>query len=912
MSESSLPDVPSRPRLWAALIENTLERFWVRLGLSVAIIVSLLPAPWAQRFDLLFLAIFGTEFLLRLGVMFMRMRDPPGRERLGASPDASIGEERVGARRRFATFALLTLDFLALMSFLPLALDAEGARWLRLFRLTRMLLLFGYWAPIVLDLWAVLARRERARQLVLMGVVVAGLSFAGAVLLYYVGGAEVDVNDDGIVTSADRSFVALLWWSFRQVQDPGNMLASPQAVPVLVISLLLTVFGLFLVSFLIGLGTDVVHELLELTRLRPPGLRGHTVVVNITPSTRRLLHELMRYYRKLLPTDAPLLSRAWFRDLRRRGFGGPRYLIVGNQPEPPEFLRQPELSRIVYRERPADEEALIRRADLLTGKRIVLLADETDSDPDAETIRTLLTLVERVRDKERRGDAVTALGRRRAVIAEILDESNVPAAQAALATGTRSFRGFVVPTERLLALFFASVVRRPGLGRLLEELLTSHGHEIYTCFFETEGMGFVFDDPPSLGTSASGAMDRLLAHGLKGHDGGCIIPLGLLVHADAPPGGRDFEVWVNPREPREAERDFRGFVAIADNFRSIWSLASRLPKRLPAADDAEPPAATMPILHRTHRRKTTRILVCGFRPGSIYMLEELFRSDPGGQVLVLVADEAARQEALRALDGHSELVRRGLMHGRHGTFERQVDGSIVFRLSEDGPPALMHLRVADWMASRHLVDLPVGFGHVADLDAMIFVAADRERADKRTTTALLKLEQLFSGRTARPRVVAEVIDGKLAQRLEQRCRELEIADVRVFSIQELRAYFLFQSVVVPGFDTVYAELLGSWGQSFVHKHVVPGENESGHCDFAALALSLREGGEILIAVELEGPDGHLDLCVAPKSGKYGARFDVSALRGVWVVAPDSSRSGAAARTAEASRAAASAREPAAQ
>src|SRR5690606_11328379 len=107
----------------------------------------------------------------------------------------------------------------------------------------------------------------------------------------------------------------------------------------------LSVFGLFLVSFLIGLGTDVVRELLELSRLRPTGLQAHTVVVNITPSTRRLLSELMGYYQKLVPSDAPLLSAGWWTDLRRRGFGGPRFVIVGNPEEPPDFLRQPELSR---------------------------------------------------------------------------------------------------------------------------------------------------------------------------------------------------------------------------------------------------------------------------------------------------------------------------------------------------------------------------------------------------------------------------------------------------------------------------------------------------------------------------------------------------------------------------------------
>ena len=269
------------------------------------------------------------------------------------------------------------------------------------------------------------------------------------------------------------------------------------------------------------------------------------MVVNITPSTQRLLAELMRYYQKLVPSSAPPLSGGWWSDLRRRGFGGPRYVIVGDHHDPPDFMRQPELSKIVYRERPDDEEELIRRADLLMAKRIVLIADQHDSAPDAETIRTLLTLVERLRDRERHGEQ--ALGRRRVVIAEILDESNVAAAQAALATGDRSFRGFVVPTEKLLALFFASVVRRPGLGHLLEELLTSKGHEIYTCFFDTDGLGFALDRPPDLGASAPVAMDRLLHQGMLGGDTQKrVVPLGLLSGRPRAPGGRDFDVFINP------------------------------------------------------------------------------------------------------------------------------------------------------------------------------------------------------------------------------------------------------------------------------------------------------------------------------------------------------------------------------
>ena len=70
----------------------------------------------------------------------------------------------------------------------------------------------------------------------------------------------------------------------------------------------------------------------------------------------------------------------------------------------------------------------------------------------------------------------------------------------------------------------------------------------------------------------------------------------------------------------------------------------------------------------------------------------------------------------------------------------------------------MHLCVADAMASRNLVDLPAAFGHVADLDAIIFVASDTQTADKRTATALPKPDQLPAlpapGQTRRPRLVA--------------------------------------------------------------------------------------------------------------------------------------------------------------
>lgn len=907
----------------ARAADRLLERLTVRIVLSIAIIVSLLPVPAVERLDMVFLGIFGLEFSLR--VLILAYGYPGhGREASTTDDDEEIATE---GRRRAGTIALLIIDFVALLSFLPLASTTGGTRFLRLFRLSRMILLFGYWAPLVRDLLAVMARRERMKQVVLMGFVVAGLSFAGALFVFHVGQLPVDADGDGVVGERDRGFVSLLWWSFRQVQDPGNMLSSPDAAPLVITSLMLTVFGLFLVSFLIGLGTDIVRELLERAQLRPPGLSGHTVIVNITPSTRRLLSELIRYYRKLIPDDTTPLSREWFSKLFRSGLGRAKYLVVGADEEPPDFLRQPELSSIVYRERAKEDEALIARADLLAARRIVLLANPEEARPDAATIQTLLTLVQRIAARER-GSGTGARARQRVVIAEILDESNVAAATAAVRSGTGSFRAFVVPTERLLALFVAGVVRRPGLGELLEELLTSKGNEIYTCFFAEGGLGFSLDEPPRMPPQPAVAMHALLARGLsRAHDGHpTIVPLGLLSRARGT-DVRDFEVRVGAgrgatlrsgaasgagADETDASASASGsqggrtllasapigFIGIADNFGSVRRFAQDLADHpdAPAVPEPSRRALARPGLRRAKGTPIQRVLICGFRPGSIYMIEELLRGSPQAQVLVLVVDEAERREAQTSFEAHSQLVAAGQMPARHAMFTPDGEGDFEFISPDDeadgqaAPRRTVHVRVADWMESRHLVDLPhPDFDHVGGVDAVVFVAEEDGHSDPRTTTALLKLEGLFTeARTpkGRPRVVAEVFDARLAARLEGHFHTTGRHHVRVYSIQALRAFFLFQSVVVPGFDRVYSELLGSWGQSFVRVVPTGAIDPKAHGEFGALAVELSARGCLLVAVVLDDGAGGSGLHVAPAVDEPGWSFRWAAVQGLWVIAHD--------------------------
>lgn len=47
-------------------LRRFLGRFEVRLFLSVCIVISLLPLPDVRRLDVVFLGVFGAEFLLRV------------------------------------------------------------------------------------------------------------------------------------------------------------------------------------------------------------------------------------------------------------------------------------------------------------------------------------------------------------------------------------------------------------------------------------------------------------------------------------------------------------------------------------------------------------------------------------------------------------------------------------------------------------------------------------------------------------------------------------------------------------------------------------------------------------------------------------------------------------------------------
>ena len=923
------------------MLRALLSHHVTRLALTTAIIVSLLPSPVILRLDGLFLLVFLPELFVRVFLIFRE----EGRDDLGG---AGVTVRRGWRRPSRPEVIWVALDAVALLAFLPpewVLVGVSSARTLRLFRLVRLLLLFRIWAPMVVDLYTVLSRAERLRQVWLMLLASVLLSFAGAVVIDQVGDNGVDFDGDGAVGGRnDARFLVRLWWSFRQIEDPGNLMTSPSESVVLVVSIALTVFGLFLVSFLIGLGTDVVRELMALSRLRAPGLSGHTVVVNITPATRQLLVELLQHYEKLAPEEWNFRSLKGLGEFivaarRRRQF-----LVVGVSEDPPEFLREPRFRRVVYRQAPVHDDAIamIRRTDLQRAKRVVMLADLYRSEPDAATIRTLLNISASMQGTSK--DVP-----RPRLFAEVVDESSVGAAHRATASYARSLTQ-IVTTESLVGLFLACAVRHPHSEEILSTLLTSEGWEIYTYSLDyLEGLDGA---PPHASVIDDTDYHRLrkLLSSSGGTKPRSPVLLGSLVRdsEDAETGGPGERasvraVFGDAGHSNCREGDSRvGLIMLAPNFREVRECmsaaagggrSSRRSRREAGEGTSTPVASSRSESELLVMAPTThadRVLVCGYRPGSVDLLESLAVAYPGATILFVAGStDANLRRACDDLDAHRGAVLRRSGVDRGGFFEAREDlagvladtgagGHACFRYvygdrsrvpSKDGTRegaregAQVVVAQADWSSSRVLAELPCGFGAAFEMDAVVLCADESREGDARTLTALMKLEELFgsldavgSQRGTERRLVVEVDDEDLATRLRARFARLQAEthgggavpfSVSVYALPALRAYFMFQSVVVPHFDLVFQELLGPWGESLAPLEIAKSVAPSSVVSMRQIDAAVLKAGGTMIGLEYEDEDGAPAFWVGRPPAGMDLEVSARSVTRVWAVIPDS-------------------------
>ncbi len=806
-------------RLLARLGE-LLEARGVRIALVTLIIVSVLPYPMIERtLRPLFLAAFGAELAVRVPLTIQRRR-----------------RREVGA----VELAFLIADTAAFVSFLPLEdVLHRHLLWLTMMRMSRLLVLLRFARELAADLYSILTRREQLQQFGLVTVAVASLAFVTAVVLN-----QLDIpNDyDGIPESAD-TFWDRMWWSFRQLEDPGNLVSNLRVHPAIgVLSLALTITGVFIISFVIGIGTNVVEQVVRAERRRQVGYSGHTVVVGPIAESETFVREFVRIYSKNRSDTRDNLRKAWrfivYGSSVPRPWRLPRMALLGPDRDPPAVLYEPGMRWVVYREGEGTDAEALARIGAPNAKRAILLGDRgAGEDADAITLATLA--------------AFRDLNPHAHVFVELLSSRHYPTFCALRLDEAHTFP---VDVPWYLGLFLLHHLLVAGVERLYGFLLTADGSEFYTHIYvdssELEALAGQGDESGYVPFS-------ILAELAERHD---VVLAGVFLGAAQPRTSPHHLVpmegvtaWVNPyAEPTDARLielgarqgrvpvvNLRGLIGVAETYQPVRDLARALVAgsrpvvpELPAeaAGSILPPAAPPRC-----------VLVIGYGDSIGSMIVRLAELSPGVRVVLACNDGEAALERLRPT-----LQRSGLAISSAGAALPE-GGRIEVRTAKDAmEPALAAL-------------------DEACVQAVVFIAeAEAPEPDARTALRMMRLAEhlLHVHQGPVPRVLAEMITQAKGERVRAqithafaRC-DREAPAVTLVSTEQIRHYFMVHSAFVPGIDDVYAGLLGAKGQDLVRLPLA----SPTMLRMSDARRMLAERG--MVALALERADG--SVCLNPK------------------------------------------------
>ncbi|MFH1132844.1 MAG: ion transporter [Pseudomonadota bacterium] len=788
-----------------------------KLGLSAIIILSLLPFEFFQNLSMVFFGIFAVEMGLRFAILLHELRS------------RSLNKVEV---------VVFGVDFLATLSFLPLETIFGPIRFLRLLRLTRMLLLMSYWGSVVQEIWTIVTKRERLYQLGFVASVVVILTFLATILLFYFQSLGVDFNEDGLLDSKTPSFTTLFWWSFRQLQDPGNLIKNPTSSLAFFCSFFLTMAGIFIIAFLIGIGTSVVEELVTRSRRRRLGIRRHSVIANLGPNSNTLVEELVTYYAK--------------------SFRSARIAAMGTE-ERYDYLYDNHLRKIRYRQGQAISVHDLRRVDADRARRVILLGHPTQYNSDSEVISQILSVRE--------------VNPSCWIFAELFGSENAEVARQAGEKNT-----VPILAQRFVALLLADIVVFPGVEQIYSELLTSRGHEIYSCIY---GIGsFVDRSPPSAALLPFGEM---LKRCYEAHN---VILLGYLLADDGETIG--VRHVLNPgvpfseggiEYPAIAEVDkLRGFFGVANNFEQMKTLVNSLPdiaaEKSNRVDSNVPAIQLFPATYEIHE-----ILVCGFHKGLVDFCEQLIRFAESLKIYVMVpqrekveelADMFTRSCKFRAPDRQVSFCDLG-----NGTIEYSV-------LQHAHKQGTIQIIVGDSSDEQTFIGQEKFAYNLANIEVVLLAPTVSESdPDALTALALLKLLRLAKNKSGltnpRLRIVCEVMSTEKAQLFERRFATIDRSSccpITIVAREGMRHAFLAQSVFVPGIASIYRELLSEQGNEICRLLFCGNYSPDTPLNFGQLLSVLHErDGLILLGVELIDEEGgpHLVVNPSPRSDDFSFR-----------------------------------------
>ena len=802
-------------------LRSLLDSRPVRLILAVAIIVSVLPyEEEIRQLRTAFLALFGIEFLLRLSLF-----------------------TRAETRRRGDGF-FLVVDLLALLSFLPLE-GVIGVSALRAFRVVRLLSLVRFTRELAADLYSVLTRREQLRQLGLVTAAVLALSFVAAAVLYHLG---VDYNYNGHATA---TFWDRMWWSFRQVESPDNLVPDLHVNPVAaMVSLGLTITGIFVFSYLIGLGTNIVEQVVRAERRRPVQYERHTVVMGPVHESELLVREFVRIYEKNRALRRIGPSEVWnwlaHGHPRPRRHALPKMALLDAVPQPPSFLYDPGMRWVVYRDGDGSDAEHLERVSAARAKRAVFLSAER-THSDAITLSRL--------------SAFRAQNPAAHAFVEVSESDNETLARTVGGEGT-----FVLDVSRFLGLFLCHHVVVPGIEDLLDELLSAKGSEFYTHLFvdarEHRALAQL------RGTVEFADLARMA------HDRFGVTLAGVFLGADTP--GRtsadlvpvdQFRPWVNPlASPKEqglGELKLATGVVPLDHLRGVFGIADTyVPLRQFARALLAPGA-----LEQLRSGSPSSVPDADPETKASQLLGRISAAAPSASRVWIIGHHNAVRPLVDALAHFVEGVRVSIVVGEDHVDPQMNDSAQV--LERDGHLDV-HRRSADDLADYAAEQI----GN-EEIDIAVFVAGRGPDRDAINALRVLRfVERMPPTTTCRLLVELDAVDR--AAQLRRHVESLAPGQFRltVVSTEQIRNYFMVHSAFVPGVSQLYDRLLGHRGQELVYLPFAPSHDRS-TIRFAELAATLGLRQTIPIAVRTAAR-----VHVNPKST---ALFQASDLRGVFAI-----------------------------
>ncbi|NMC69836.1 MAG: hypothetical protein GYA57_07170 [Myxococcales bacterium] len=853
-------------------IERLLESAAVKAFVVLLIAVSLLPAldrPWLH--GAVFLPAFGLELLLRVRLFFAR-RGALRRRR-------AAGEPVLDRERRPLEPLLLVFDFVAVASFVPWWHWFESVRLLRLARLVRIVIVVRYAADLLHDLWIVITRRERLGQLLLLLLTVATLSFvSAALLLYAVPHSPLHRGD----------VLEAFWWSFLQLESADNVVRTLHDEPAVVAaSVLLTLTGIFLMAFLIGLGTNVVGALVVAARLRPLDMEGHVVLAAPPGAARRILRDLRRLEPRNV-RERPTHEGGFRSPARRirRWFGRRRIVWAGTEPEPPAFLLDPELRDVSYRPTALVDRNGARLVAANQARCVALVSDEADPAGDARCLSSALAVSEELlraaaQESRHLGGPVP-----RDLFLELRETASLPAVRPLHDRLHDAGIGCaVLDMESLLGRFLAVHLLDPGLDPLYEQVLATTGQTIWVRLAE-----------PRLDRRARGASRRLppappLASSWSRHR---VLPLGTLVarpDAETPPGS-------SPLRRIEDCSTRLGFDAGAPSADRVVGLAALAMtehlvrdwvRDLQAGRLDEPDPAPAPAAARLAEslelvgHDVRRVLLVGSHPCLPALLVELIRFLPGVEVELL-------PETGASLADLGEQLQSGLREAAPAATLRRDDANRLRLVLADGRAGIVTLHDAGERAgaATHAVDRD----DLERFDRVAFLSHPAAPAgDDCTTARVLRIAGEVT-RLGRCRVVVQIESEGRAELLTAALRghDPQVAagppPVSVLAAEQVRAHLLAHAMLTPGVVPVLEERLAEQGQEFV-RFVPRGGDEapSGErVSFGDLLVALARrgpGSVVALGWAVERDDGRWSLTINPEPGD---RPRVDRIRAVYAVA----------------------------